>query len=171
MNEPVASGNISTGASEGSGRIVVVTEPALPATCVVCARSANGAIKFIDFNVSLDWYGSVVICEDCCKEALGVLDYTPNINFTNKVQELEETRAQLEVALSELVKYKSALDGLSFIRPDLDPLGVDDVVESEDVAEAVGPSESADSERLETESDPDGQDSVGGLKDLSIFAD
>lgn len=158
------SASINTGVSDGSGRIFVVTEPPLPATCVVCRRSANGAVKFIDFNLQLDYYGAVVFCEDCIKESLHVLDFIPTEKLQEVIEALTRTVEELEVVKDERDKYKSALDGLSFIRPDLNPLVVDDGNESEDSVESVG----AESE---PESNPDGSDSSGGLKDVSIFAD
>jgi hypothetical protein len=170
MTEPVAA-TVNTAVSEGSGRVFVVTEPPLPATCAVCGRNANGTIKFVDFNKDLDYYGAVVICEDCIKECMSLLDYTPNINFTNKVTELEVVQAELEVAQNELNRYKSALDALNFIRPDINPLNMDDVVESEADGETVRISEPTDEGSEQTESDSDGSDSSGGLKNLSIFAD
>jgi hypothetical protein len=150
--------------SDSSGRVVLVTEPALPATCVICTRSADGAIRFVDFNFSLDYYGAVVICEDCLKECLGLLDYTANINFTNKVDELVAKQEELDRVTDELNKYKSALDGLSFIRPDLNPLNVDSSNKSEESDDSIDSS-------AESESDIDGPDSSRGPENLSIFAD
>lgn len=167
MSDEPVSNNLYTGVSDGSGRIHIVTEPALPATCVVCRRSANGAVKFIDFNFSLDYYGAVVLCEDCIKESLSLLDYTPNINFTNKVEELVAAQEELRQVKNERDKYKSVVDSLRIVGV----IGNFDGDESKDTDEATGESESADGPSLETESDSDGSDSGGGLKNVSIFAD
>jgi hypothetical protein len=170
MTEPVAA-TVNTAVSEGSGRVFVVTEPPLPATCAVCGRNANGTIKFVDFNKDLDYYGAVVICEDCIKECMGLLEYVPGSKLEEVIQALTQTIEELEVAKNELDRYKSAFDALNFIRPDLNPLNVDDVVESEADGETTSNSESADEGSVEPESDSNGSDSGGGLKNLSIFAD
>lgn len=163
----VASSNVNTGASDGSGRVRIVTEPALPATCAICVRSANGQIRFIDFNADLDYYGAIVICEDCMRESLTLLGFTDEINFTNKVSELEKKQQELEVAQNELDKYRTIVNGLR----DVGLTNLPDDIEPEGSDETSGDSEQTDGERLETESDSDGSDSVGGLKNISIFAD
>jgi hypothetical protein len=171
MSDEVATANIYTGVSEGSGRVKLVTEPALPATCAVCVRSANGAIKFVDFNASLDYYGAIVICEDCIKECMSLLDTIPKQDLLDLSEMYDRLQKELEVAQSELDRYKSFVDALNLVRPDVNSSDVADGNESEVTDETSGNSESADETSVETESDSDGSDSSGGLKNLSIFAD
>lgn len=163
----VASANIYTGASEGSGRVSIITEPPLPATCVICVRSADGAVKFIDFNFSLDYYGAVVICEDCIKESMSLLEMVPLSKLQETVEALYRAVQELEVVQNELDKYKSAFAGLRVIgltglANDFEPAHTD---------ETVGESEPTDGDSVDSESDSNGSDSSGGLENLSIFAD
>lgn len=144
-----------------AGRVQVVLDPALPSKCMVCDRGPGNGLKFLDFNLSLDWYGAVSFCIDCIKECITAAEFDP---LSVVKEELATKEKELEVALHELDRYRSALDGLSFIRPDLNPLNVDDGNESEDVGES---SDTGEAEQ----SDPDGSDTVGGPKNLSIFAD
>lgn len=157
--------------NDPAGRVQLTLDPALPSLCIVCNRSSGNNVKFVDFNVSLDWYGAVVICEDCIKECITVVEYE---KVANLELELHSKENELEQAYRELQRYKSALDGLSFIRPDLNPLSDVDEVESNDDSEieTEGPGNlSGTSESGEGgESNSDGSDSVGGLENVSIFA-
>lgn len=166
MNE-VASSNVNTGAVDGSGRVRVVTEPALPAICAMCKKSANGAIRFIDFQFDMDYYGAVVFCEDCMKECMIALDFVPASFFEEERDLTNRLEAALEVANNELDKYRSIVTSLR----DVGVISEPDVVDAENSDESVGQSEQADGTSVETESDSDGSDPVGGLKNISIFAD
>jgi hypothetical protein len=167
----VASSSINTGVSEGSGRVKLVTEPALPATCAICVRSADGTIKFVDFNVSLDYYGAVVICEDCIKECMGLFDYIPKERLEIAKNLGHETLEQLEVAHNELDRYRSVIDTLGIVRPDLDITILADGSKSKTSDEPVSESEQSDRTRVDSESDSDGSDSSGRPEDFSLFAD
>lgn len=144
-----------------AGRVQIVLDPALPSKCIVCDKGPGKGLKFVDFNVSLDWYGAVVFCIDCIKECITVAEHDPVSEIEAKLKAKEE---ELEVATHELIRYRTAFDGLSFIRPDLNPLTVVNDEQSED-------SEKPADEREEDESDSDGSDSVGGLENLSIFTE
>ena len=104
-----------------SGKIQLTTNPALPATCVVCNKGANNSSLFIDFGVNLDWYGSVNICEFCVRESLELLQCVP----VAQVKELEEQLANLKAQALELeennVRLNSTLDNLLSLRPGVRP--------------------------------------------------
>jgi hypothetical protein len=167
MTNPVASANKDTGTVDGSGRVRIVTEPALPAICVICRRSANGAIKFIDFQFDMDFYGAVVFCEDCIKECMNLLDLVPRQHFENAEAARDLYMEQLEVAQNELDKYKSLFTSLR----DLGLINLDDGNSPKDTNEASGVSESAISGSEQNEPDLDGSDSVGGSEDFSFLED
>lgn len=155
-----------------AGRVQLTLDPALPSKCIICQKGSGGGTQFVDFDLSLDWYGAVVICADCIRECISVVESDPVAHFTEK---LSDTKRELEVALSELERYRTAFDSLSFIRPDLNPFGSDPVVDSKD-AEATDEGSGDDVPetpvgRENDESESDGPDSSGGLKNFSIFAD
>jgi hypothetical protein len=133
----------------------------------MCRRSADGGVKFIDFQFDIDYYGAVVFCEDCIKECMGLLDMVPKVQVLEAKAYLATAEEELEVVRNELDKYKFAIAGLRAIGV----TGLVDDNESEELAEAGGDSKQTDSGSMETESDSDGSDSVGGLEDISIFTD
>jgi hypothetical protein len=104
-----------------SDKIQLTTYPGLPSTCAVCNRSSDGQIKFLDFQCDLEYYGSIVVCEDCWKSGVDALGFVP-VAAVNEAQLeariLEET---LVAVREENEGLKSALDNLLRVRPDLAP--------------------------------------------------
>ncbi len=161
-----------------SSKYTLTTTPALPATCAGCRRSANGIIQFVDFNLSLDYFGAVVFCEDCAKEILGVFDYVP----VAKLEVLNEKNHQLREALAieraNVNQLKSAVDAIVSIRPDISGAlssneGTDEV--SSEVSGSTGSnsgeseseSDDDDSGPEETELGTDESDAERGPEDIS----
>lgn len=135
-------------------RVALITEPALPATCCICSRSANGIVQFIDFNFNLDYYGAVVICTDCIKESLELIEVDKIINLQ---AELVAKQEELNNVTARLDAYSSVVDSLNSIRPD-SPI----VVTLPEPVQQVND---------ESESESDGSDSSGGSEDSSLDAD
>lgn len=102
-----------------TSKLQVLYHPPLPATCAVCGKSANGKTRFLDFQKDLDYYGAVVICEDCFKEGLEVLDYVPVAQVQRALEEITTLQAQLETAEAERDRYRGAIDSLRSVRTDL----------------------------------------------------
>lgn len=102
-----------------SDKVVLTKYPIAPSKCVICLRSSNGVLNFIDFQMSLDIYGSVNICTDCCASVAQLLGYVEK-NFLNdaddQIRNLVETNRKL---VSENEQLRSTLDSLFNIRPDL----------------------------------------------------
>lgn len=101
------------------GKVAKTTNPALPATCVMCNKSANGVTEFADFNASLDYYGAIVFCEDCIRECLMLFDCVPQERHDRVLRVLAETRTKLEETLAKLKKYEDVVVNLDVVRPDL----------------------------------------------------
>lgn len=116
-------------------RVALVTSPALPARCVICNFSANGRRRFLDFNVSIDYYGAILICEDCLLENANLLD-GPVAAAKRQVEEMQE---KLEEVTNELDRYKFVVSSLSFVRPDFGLLESAKLKDSEqELTEASG---------------------------------
>lgn len=104
-------------------KLTFTTNPALPCTCIVCSKPANGETQFLDFGASLDWYGAIIICIECAREVAQVIDYHP----VAQVQSLE-TQVRSLTTLNrglheENDKLHATLDSLFKLRPDLQPDG------------------------------------------------
>jgi hypothetical protein len=100
-------------------RVALITEPALPAECVICKRSANGKVQFVDFNASLDYYGAIVICEDCIKETLRLMGFSDRGVNERLIESLGRQQKINTELLAKLDKYESVVVNLQEVRPDL----------------------------------------------------
>lgn len=154
-----------------AGRVQLTLDPALPATCLICSRSSDGKINFVDFNLNFDYYGAVVICEDCIRECLQVVE---NKKVALLQDEVNSLRHDLSVAEGKINAYAAAFDGISLIRPDIVSVDSGDDLGSEESPETENSGQSDVFESVdggtEDESDSDGQNSSGGLENFSIFA-
>jgi hypothetical protein len=103
-----------------SDKVVLTKYPIAPSKCVVCLRSSNGELNFIDFQMSLDIYGSVNICTDCmatvAKGLLGFVEPKDIDALSGQVTNLVEMNRELK---TENDKLRSTLDSLFDLRPDL----------------------------------------------------
>lgn len=96
-------------------RVAIVTEPALPASCCACGTLSDGTKKFADTGTSIDYFGAVLLCENCIVEISRKFE-TPVAEAEGRIQELVEN---LEEVTNELDHYKFVFSSLSIIRPDL----------------------------------------------------
>lgn len=103
-----------------SDRVAFTTDPALPATCVICQRSSNGQIQFADFNMSLDYYGAIVICEDCVRETVSLVDYVSMERHRRVLAKLLDTKQELLETKNQLEKYENVVVSLAVARPELE---------------------------------------------------
>lgn len=103
-----------------SDKVVLTKYPIAPSVCVVCLRSSNGELEFIDFQMSLDIYGSVNICVDCvatvAKGLLGWVGPQDIDALTQQVSNLVEMNRELK---KENEQYRTTLDSLFNLRPDI----------------------------------------------------
>lgn len=138
----------------------VVTDPAPPGKCLICGRHDNGVVKFIDFNFSLDYYGAVVVCLDCITESHELLGFVKAEQLEVANAEITNLQNRLDNAYADLDSYRSIVDSLSSVRPDLRiarPKGSEADTSSDESSDST---ESVESESNES-------DSSGGLTDVS----
>lgn len=99
-----------------SDKAVVTKYPIAPSQCVICLRSSNGVIDFIDFQMNLDIYGSVNICADCMAPVADLLGYVKksaveaikaqNNNLVDINRELVENNERLNATLDSILKLR-----------------------------------------------------------------
>jgi len=103
-----------------SDKVVLTKYPIAPSKCVVCLRSSNGELNFIDFQMSLDIYGSVNICTDCmatvAKGLMGFVEPKDIDALSSQVTNLVEMNRELK---KENEQYRTTLDSLFNLRPDI----------------------------------------------------
>lgn len=104
-----------------SDKVVLTKYPIAPSKCVVCLRSANGELNFIDFQMSLDIYGSVNICTECIAPVAQLLGYVEK-NLLNDADKQISNLVEMNRELAENnAKLNATLDSLLNLRPGIVP--------------------------------------------------
>jgi hypothetical protein len=102
-----------------SDKVVLTKYPIAPSKCVVCLRSSNGELNFIDFQMSLDIYGSVNICVDCIRSVaplVGLVAGELLLGADEQIRNLVEINREL---VDNNERLNATLDSLIKLRPDL----------------------------------------------------
>ena len=93
--------------------------PALPGKCIICQKTSNGAVSFLDINWSIDDYGAVYFCTDCLTPLAHAIGFVE----TKSLMDAEREAAELAYALREVEDerdhYRSIVNSLRAVRPDL----------------------------------------------------
>lgn len=58
-------------------KIFINNNPPLPAQCVVCYRSFKQGTVFVDFSMNVEFYGAILMCDDCITGAALLLGHVP----------------------------------------------------------------------------------------------
>jgi hypothetical protein len=102
-----------------SDKTVLTKYPIAPSKCVICLRGSDGELNFIDFQMSLDVYGSVNICVECLAPVAQLLGFVEK-SFLNdadlQIRNLVETNRELQ---ENNVRLNATLDSLLAMRPNL----------------------------------------------------
>lgn len=95
-------------------------EPALPMKCVGCGRPADGKLEFVDFNVSFDYEGAILICRPCGLDIGRLVGLVDSNKIEEAAQEASLTAQSLEEAQQNVIRltdqltaYRSVLDSIS----------------------------------------------------------
>lgn len=125
-----------------------------PAKCCICHFGSDGLRKFIDFQLQIDRYGAVYICEFCCANVGQAVDMVPSQDFERVSVLLQETIEHKDQLAEELEDANNQLGVIrSFISVPHDGTPVPYVIEDTDTT--------VESERNgTTESNSDSRDSV-----------
>lgn len=138
----------------------ITDSPALPAKCISCNNDhAILRVPFVDFGMSMDYYGALNICKWCAFEAARLLDYRVEdiLLRDTAVAELQEKN---EALLAELEKYRGVVDSLSSLRPGLADWSKPDTPDDEILNEKSEQSEFSF----------DGSDSERGSEGVPLFS-
>ena len=92
---------------------------ALPGACIVCNRTADGVTKFLDFNLSLDYYGAVIFCLPCLTPLGHAIGFVEIEKLLDAERECEEIRFALDGVEDELRHYRSIVDSFRAVRPNV----------------------------------------------------
>ena len=83
--------------------------PAQPQSCAACGVSAKGYNEFVDFNLSLDFYGAVIFCTDCAKEIAATVGFVDPDTIETFEDVLDDARAANERQAAELELLKNVV--------------------------------------------------------------
>lgn len=101
-------------------RFVKTKETALPHTCIACGRSADGKTDFIDFGVSIDYLGAVLLCSYCSKQIARTMGYIHPGERDLSVADKKVAEKELAEARKKIDELTSALATLRYV----DTLGI-----------------------------------------------
>jgi len=118
-----------------SDRITITKYPPLPSSCAICLFSADGQRGFLDFQMSLDYYGAVVICEECVAPVAQLFGYVPESELEEIGIDLAATKLDLERTRERHAELERTLDSLFAFRPSL--IGNDSVADEKPVESAT----------------------------------
>lgn len=102
-----------------SDKIVLTKYPALPSKCAVCHHGSDGVLEFVDFQLSFDYEGVVVICVNCMVNVAQVLDLVPRKELSEQAQQIENLVTRCRELTLENDRLNASIDSILGIRPDL----------------------------------------------------
>lgn len=94
---------------ESSSKFKLTKEPALPSKCIACGKDAQGNENFLDFDMSLDYYGAVLFCESCCGEVSRLIGFVSEDQVLEAIQLKDDAVAGLKIAQEKLAVLESAV--------------------------------------------------------------
>lgn len=102
-----------------SDKVTKTKYPPLPSKCCICNFSADGTREFLDFQVSLDIYGAVCICDACVAPVAELFGYVHHSLVTEVVESAEAAILLIEQQEVQIHGLQAALDSILVVRPDL----------------------------------------------------
>lgn len=129
--------------------------PPLPSQCCICFFKSDGTREFLDFQMSLDFYGAVLICSECVAPVAQLFGYTKNEKIEANAEVISDLRDTIEKLENDNAELSGTLDSLFSLRPDLEPGRVSSDENASEVAES-------DHLQLELPIDDDAKPATGG---------
>ena len=131
-----------------SGKFKVIRGGVLlpPGSCMACGSASSD--EFVDFDLSLEWYGAVYLCKSCIREAGSVFDLISAADeailrdqINNQVSLIEELKQKLADKDKLNESYRSVIDDIRSATVDTGDIGTvsDEQIDTKSV-ESVDPS-------------------------------
>lgn len=117
-----------------SGKFQILTETPGPHKCIACGMDATGKNEFVDFGVSLDYVGAILICRNCCEEIADVVGFVPSEAADEAAARIKELLDELEQAHNETRKLDNVI--AEYYRDKLAPDSLADLVDEPETDEA-----------------------------------
>lgn len=117
----------------------LITETALPHKCMACGLNADGRREFVDFGISYDYEGAMLICSDCA-EAIGrLMGLISRDEHDTAVAALVASKVKLDTAEEKINELTAAITTFSFVRSHLGDMRSinDSIKQDEDSGESV----------------------------------
>lgn len=151
-----------------SDKITITLQPPLPSLCCICNFSADGKRRFLDFQMSIDIYGAVVICEECIAPVATLFGFVP-------IDRLETAETYLAAASINLQGYRKqneqlnlTLDSIFNLRPDFASSDTrNELLAHKNLTENTGQSEPGFEVSGRSDSGSDESNAVGRSEDIS----
>lgn len=102
-----------------SDKVTLTKTPPLPSTCCICNFSADGTRNFVDFQMSLDFHGAIVICEACFPPVASLFGYIHESELSDIQAQLRNVHSAFENVQEENGRLQTALDSILSVRPGL----------------------------------------------------
>jgi hypothetical protein len=142
-------------AVNGSNRVQILEIPqAAPAHCAICFHPGGGGRTFVDWDFSLEFYGAVIVCNECVLTIMNGLEWISPEQWQVVKRIQEETLDLLQKEKAENAKLRSALDSLSFLPSISDDSGSDPEISQQPI-EVKGPDNSGSDEPVDERRSPD----------------
>lgn len=140
-----------------SDKITLTKYPALPSHCAICLHGSDGKLDFVDFQLSFDYEGVVVICVPCWESAASLLGFVSKETWEQAADQLRVLHNRVEELQEENAKLQLALDSIFAVRPHLSPdysipdAGADEDFEGPDHGSEVNDKDSGNYNRKSSE--------------------
>lgn len=82
---------------------------AAPGTCVICGSPGDDKRKFIDFNLTIDYFGVVYFCTFCFSEIANACNFIENSGYQSLLQRNQELKGALESANTRIESLNATL--------------------------------------------------------------
>lgn len=137
---------------------IVDIPPALPGKCAVCGYAGGGGgnfRRFVDWGISLDFYGAVIFCTFCIEHVANLLGYLSPEQGEKLELELTFNREKVSLLGEENARLRSALSSLDFVSSATVVANETDEREGQSAPGTIEPDSSGRSESIpDSESSP-----------------
>lgn len=110
-----------------------------PHKCAGCGRAlVNSSDTWVDWNFDVEFYGQVIICTDCFRQAANQLEYAAPEQWKEMFQETQKQFSVIQDLLQENKRLRDVLASLGLIGVVADGLSLASVGEIEESVRSQG---------------------------------